>query len=113
MARMIPDHRPCDTNSKGERDLYTIFKTELPDDYVVIHSLPWLCSAVNKVDPQAKPTGEIDFLIVHPEKGLLVLEVKSGEYGVRKFCCRRKRINEETISIAIVDKNAVAKRLRT
>jgi len=83
MARMIPDHRPCDTNSKGERDLYTIFKTELPDDYVVIHSLPWLCSAVNKVDPQAKPTGEIDFLIVHPEKGLLVLEVKSGEYGVR------------------------------
>ena len=56
MARMIPDHRPCDTNSKGERDLYTIFKTELPDDYVVIHSLPWLCSAVNKVDPQAKPT---------------------------------------------------------
>jgi hypothetical protein len=83
MARMIPEHRPCDTNSKGERDLYTSFKTELPDDYVVIHSLPWLCSAVNKVDPQAKPTGEIDFLIVHPEKGLLVLEVKSGEYGVR------------------------------
>ncbi len=37
MARMIPDHRPCDTNSKGERHLYTSFKTELPDDYVVIY----------------------------------------------------------------------------
>lgn len=83
MARMFPDNGPFGTESKGERDLYTVFKTELPDDYVVIHSLPWLCSAVNKVDPQAKPTGEIDFLIVHPEKGLLVLEVKSGKYGVR------------------------------
>ncbi|MGV8842700.1 MAG: NERD domain-containing protein [Pseudomonas sp.] len=82
MARMIPDHGPCGTDSKGERDLYTVFKAELPDDYVVIHSLPWLCSAVSKVDPKAKPTGEIDFLIIHPEKGLLVLEVKSGEYGV-------------------------------
>ena len=37
MARMIPDHRPCDTNSKGELHLYTSFKTELPDDYVVIY----------------------------------------------------------------------------
>ncbi len=33
---MILDHRPCDTNSKGERDIYTIFKMELPDSYVVI-----------------------------------------------------------------------------
>ncbi|WP_259740167.1 NERD domain-containing protein [Pseudomonas brassicacearum] len=83
MARMIPDNGPRGTESKGERDLYTIFKAELPDDYIVIHSLPWLSSAVKKVDPQAKPTGEIDFLIIHPEKGLLVLEVKSGEYGVK------------------------------
>jgi|GEM_PF-701626 len=82
MARMIPDHGPYDTGSKGERDLYTVFKTELPDEYTVIHSLPWLCSAVRKLDPQAKPTGEIDFLIIHPEKGLLVLEVKCGGYNV-------------------------------
>lgn len=79
---MIPEHGPYGTDSKGERDLYTVFKTELPDDYTVIHSLPWLCSAVRKLDPQANPTGEIDFLIIHPEKGLLVLEVKSGRYNV-------------------------------
>ena len=83
MARMIPDNGPRGTESKGERDLYTIIKAELPDDYVVIHSLPWLCSAVRKLAPQARPTGEIDFLIIHPEKGVLVLEVKSGEYGVK------------------------------
>ena len=83
MARMIPDNGPRGTESKGERDLYSILKAELPDDYVVIHSLPWLSSAVRKVDRRAKPTGEIDFLIIHPEKGLLVLEVKSGKYGVK------------------------------
>lgn len=37
MARMMLDHRPCDTYSKGERHRYTNFKTELPDDYVVIY----------------------------------------------------------------------------
>lgn len=58
--------RPCDTNSEGELDPYTIFETELPNGYVVIQSLSWLCSAVNKVAPQVKPTGEINFLIVHP-----------------------------------------------
>ncbi|WP_248767654.1 nuclease-related domain-containing protein [Pseudomonas sp. MWU12-2345] len=83
MARMIPDHSPCDTDSKGERDLYTVFKAELPDDYVVIHSLPWLCSAVRKVDPKAKLTGEIDFLIIHPEKGLLYLGSGLGLTVVR------------------------------
>jgi hypothetical protein len=53
--------RPCETNSEGELDPYTIFETELPDGYVVIQSLSWLCSAVNKVAPQVKPTGEVNF----------------------------------------------------
>ncbi|WP_137279344.1 nuclease-related domain-containing DEAD/DEAH box helicase [Pseudomonas rhizoryzae] len=84
MARMIPDHGPCDSESEGERDLYTLLRAQLPNDYTVIHSLPWLCSAVRTLDPKAKPTGEIDFLIIHPKKGLLVLEVKSGEYRIEK-----------------------------
>ena len=82
MARMIPEHGPHDTESYGERDLYWKLKKDLPEDYTVIHSLPWLCSAVKKLDPKAKPTGEIDFLIIHPEHGVLALEVKSGVYRV-------------------------------
>jgi hypothetical protein len=79
---MIPEHGPHDTDSYGERNLYWILKTGLPDDYTVIHSLPWLCAAVKKLDAKAKPTGEIDFLIIHPENGVLALEVKSGVYRV-------------------------------
>ncbi|HEH9403019.1 TPA: NERD domain-containing protein [Aeromonas bestiarum] len=82
MARMIPEHGPHDTNSRGELHLYSILKLNLPDDYTVIHSLPWLCSAVKELDQNAKPTGEIDFLIIHPENGVLALEVKSGIYRV-------------------------------
>lgn len=82
MARMIPEHGPHHTESHGERQLYSILKSKLPDEYTVIHSLPWLCSAVNKLDKRAKPTGEIDFLIIHPEDGVLALEVKSGIYRV-------------------------------
>lgn len=80
MARMIPEHGPRNTDSFGERDLYSIFKSQLSNDYTVIHSLPWLCSAVSKLDKGSRPTGEIDFLIIHPEDGILALEVKSGRY---------------------------------
>lgn len=83
MARMIPEHGPHETNSAGERDLYTALKRNLPDSYTVIHSLPWLCKAVEQIDRKAKPTGEIDFLIIHPDNGVLALEVKSGKYHVQ------------------------------
>ncbi|WP_339466774.1 nuclease-related domain-containing DEAD/DEAH box helicase [Pseudomonas sp. EA_65y_Pfl2_P74] len=79
---MIPEHGPHHTESYGERQLYSVLKSNLPDEYTVIHSLPWLCSAVNKLDRSAKPTGEIDFLVIHPENGVLALEVKSGVYRV-------------------------------
>lgn len=86
MARMIPEYGPHETESFGEQQLYSIFKNKLPDDYIVIHSLPWLCAAVKTLDPHTKPkpTGEIDFLIIHPENGVLALEVKSGVYRVEE-----------------------------
>lgn len=82
MAKMIPEHGPHHTESYGECHLYSALKAQLPDEYTVIHSLPWLCSAVSKLDKRARPTGEIDFLIVHPEDGVLALEVKSGVYRI-------------------------------
>lgn len=83
MAKMIPEHGPHETTSAGERDLYTALKRDLPDSYTVIHSLPWLCKAVDQLDPKARPTGEIDFLVIHPDHGVLALEVKSGKYNVQ------------------------------
>ncbi|KIH84086.1 AAA family ATPase [Pseudomonas batumici] len=82
MARMIPSHGPRETESFGESSIYWILKKNLSDDFTVIHSLPWISSEVKKIDPKAAPTGEIDFLVIHPMLGLLTLEIKSGRYRI-------------------------------
>ncbi len=82
MARMIPATGPQDTNSRGEKKIYEFLKQGLPDEFTVIHSLPWLARGVKEIDPKYPPTGEIDFLIIHESLGLLALEVKSGEQRV-------------------------------
>jgi len=79
---MIPPFGPQETDSAGEKTVYSMLEDGLPDDFTVIHSLPWLSAAVRRVDAAAAPTGEIDFLVLHPELGALVLEVKSGRYRV-------------------------------
>lgn len=81
MARMIPDDGPIANGSRtAEPLLYRLFATQLPEDVTVIHSLPWLSQAVAAIDPQHRPTGEIDFLILHPVYGMLAIEVKGGYY---------------------------------
>lgn len=82
MAVMIPTLRPKETDSRGEESIFSTLREGLPDEFIVIHSLPWLCAAVKQIDAVAAPTGEIDFLILHPKLGALVLEVKSGAYRV-------------------------------
>lgn len=82
MARMIPPFGPQETDSAGEKTVYSMLADGLSDDFTVIHSLPWLSAAVRQMDANAAPTGEIDFLLLHPELGALVLEVKSGRYRV-------------------------------
>src|SRR5207237_589249 len=66
------------TESAAERRLYEGFLDQLPDDYVVYHSIPW----VLRPDPRSSggpDQGEADFLIAHAVEGLLVIEVKGGE----------------------------------
>jgi hypothetical protein len=87
MARMIPSGGPNITNSpKAEPDIYWRL-AKLNDDFTVIHSLPWLCAAVKTLDPKYAPTGEIDFVILHPRLGILTIEVKGGKfkYDQNKF----------------------------
>ena len=82
MARMIPPFGPQETGSEGEKTVYSILADGLSDDFTVIHSVPWLSAAVSRRDANAAPTGEVDFLVLHPELGALLLEVKSGRYRV-------------------------------
>jgi hypothetical protein len=65
------------TESSAERRLYEGFLAQLPDEYVVYHSVDWVLGSPS---PGGAPIqGEADFVIAHPVDGLLVLEAKGGE----------------------------------
>jgi len=91
MARMIPKGRPEITGSfVAEPDIYWRLSRQLPDDFTVIHSLPWLAQAAQRVDGRKVPTGEVDFLILHGQLGILALEIKGGvvAYNQTRFVLR-------------------------
>jgi hypothetical protein len=78
VARMYPDTPPA-FDSSAERRLFHAFQEQLPDDYIVMHSVPWM-------DPDTKThhhEGEIDFLIIHPRIGIILMEVKGGRIEIR------------------------------
>lgn len=77
-ARMIPNTlMPGEFNgSYGEEKVYEALK-ELPDEYIVFHSVHW---QKRKVSGNVL-WGEADFTVFNPKRGILVIEVKSG--GIR------------------------------
>ena len=80
MARMYPPdgpREPC--QSDAERKLYSLFQKSLGPDYIVIHSVDWHNRAANG----RLQEGEADFLIIHPQHGILILEVKGGRISYR------------------------------
>lgn len=76
MARMIPDVDPAQIEHTSEEPLYLALKAQLSDEFVVLHSYPWLRPWRGE---GALSEGEADFVVLHPQHGLLVLEVKGGE----------------------------------
>ena len=77
MAIMIPDVSPDAIVHGSERDVYIALRDQLSDAYRVVHSLPWLRPVRDAVDVPLRE-GEADFVVFHPDYGLLVLEVKGG-----------------------------------
>ncbi|KAF5055624.1 Nuclease-related domain protein [anaerobic digester metagenome] len=75
MARMLPDVDPSQLLHTSEEPVYIALRDNLTDDYVVLHSYPWL----RPWRGEALVEGEADFVVLHPSRGLLVLEVKGGE----------------------------------
>ncbi len=74
MALMIPSTIDSWHDSIGEREVFEALRDKLPSDYTVFYSVRWN-------DRNEKSTivwGESDFTIFHPDKGILVIEVKSG-----------------------------------
>lgn len=75
MARMLPDVDPSQLEHTSEEPVYIALRDQLGADYVVLHSYPWL----RPWREDALAEGEADFVVVHPERGVLVLEVKGGD----------------------------------
>jgi hypothetical protein len=74
---MYPNQLSPDTESDAERMLYQAFQDELDNSYTVFHSVAW-----QSLEPDGRPRdGEADFVIAHPQRGILVLEAKGG--GIR------------------------------
>ncbi len=75
-ARFFPERLPesllRDPRREAERYVYRALQV-LPNPYVVFYSVAWL-SRTNA----GSRDGEADFVIAHPELGILVLEVKGG-----------------------------------
>ncbi|MDY6290831.1 MAG: NERD domain-containing protein [Succiniclasticum sp.] len=72
MAIFYPSISTSFHSSEGEKLVYKALE-KLNDEYRVIHSYRWLGD-----ESQRRSEGEADFLIIHPAKGILSVEVKAG-----------------------------------
>lgn len=79
MAKIFPKTSDFFNYSWGEKAVYEALK-QLDDDYVVFYSVPWQ----NRNKKGEVVWGESDFTIFHPDRGILVIEVKSGKISSRE-----------------------------
>ena len=77
MAKFYPTIVHSFHGSEGERLVYEALST-LSNEYVIFHSYRWL-GELN----QRRSEGEADFVILHPKKGILSIEVKAGGISYR------------------------------
>ena len=71
---MYPDVPPSDLQHSSEEPVYIALRDQLGEDYTVLHSYPWL----RPWRGNALLEGEADFVVIHPQHGILILEVKGG-----------------------------------
>ena len=74
MARTYPQRLPDTFISPAERKLFRILAEGLDDAYTIFYRVAWL----SRQQGRAR-NGEADFIVAHPRRGLLVIEVKGGE----------------------------------
>jgi hypothetical protein len=67
-----------DCKSPAERLMLALFE-KLPEPYTIIHSAKWI-----SVTSEGAPVGEADFVIAHPDFGVLVMEIKGGQIRVER-----------------------------
>jgi hypothetical protein len=78
MANIIPrlsDEQIGDISSSAEQKLYKALAKQLPNDYLIVHSLEFI-KKTSKINSHGD--SEADFVIFSPSLGILVVEVKGG-----------------------------------
>lgn len=76
---MIPLIDSKEIENLAERDCYEALM-KLPESYTVIHSFRW---SNPRSHFKLKRNGEADFVVVHPNKGFIVIEVKAGHISYK------------------------------
>lgn len=93
MARLIPAIDVQEIVLKPERDTARHLVDFLPDGVLIYHSYPWLRSERNdKTGKVTMKEGEADFVVVIPELGFLVIEVKGGKVEFDHDECKWYRL---------------------
>jgi DNA replication protein DnaC len=92
MAKLSPPYIHKDCKSTGEKMIFDMFKKDsFTEDWIVLHSL-------NLSQHTSRLYGEIDFLLLIPNAGIFVMEVKGGDVkcfdGVWHFIDRHGNINK-------------------
>jgi hypothetical protein len=64
--------------SPAEKILFEALKSQLSNEFTVLYSVAWIGIRQKGKKPS---DGEIDFVIMHPKMGILLLEVKGGIVG--------------------------------
>lgn len=82
MAQFVPPIDPETMEHCSEADIARAMQKSLGPGYIVMHSLPWVNPARDDIGEPARE-GEADFLVLHRQYGLLVLEVKGGEITLK------------------------------
>lgn len=88
MARFYPTDIDSFHGSEGEKAVYKSLQ-KLNDDYTIFYSYRWLGDV-----SRWRTEGEVDFLVLHPRKGILSIEVKAG--GIAYEDGRWIQINRNT-----------------
>lgn len=77
MAIFYPSNVQDFHSSEGEKLVWKSLH-RLPDSYTVFYSYRWLGTI-----SQRRSEGEADFVVLHPSKGILSIEVKAGDIAYR------------------------------
>jgi len=89
VATLIPNINPDEIANSGERRVAIELIRQLPRKVTVYHSFEWVAEHPDDQDgsgyrKNGRIEGETDFLILHPDLGIIALEVKDGPVRFRQ-----------------------------